>query len=441
MDDLFSEQGNDKAPLAERVRPRSIEEVIGHGELITDGSPLMNVLTGESSISSVLLFGPPGCGKTTLAKLAAKGVGEFVELSATSNGVGDVRGVVERGKVNRDLHRKRTVLFIDEIHRFSKSQQDSLLHAVERGYITLLAASTENPYFSVISPLLSRSLIITLSVLSDLEINQVIDRALVSERGLAGEFDLAEEARVLITRSAQGDARKALVVLEAASEWARGIKSKVITDEYVLGVVSGSVPVYDKNGDQHYDVLSAFIKSMRGGDADAVLHYLGRMLVSGEDPVLIARRIIISAAEDVGLANTDALVVASAALESVKSIGMPEGRIILAEAALVVTLSKKSNSVVKGIDEAMVDVRYGVSGKVPVHLRDNHYKGANELGNGLGYVYPHDQLEYYTPQRYIPLGLDEKRYYKPKESDGEYGSFWVRTREKLRGLKSKKEEA
>lgn len=439
MDDLFSAEGLKSAPLPERVRPRSIDEIIGHQNVLKEGSPLRNVLSGKGGSNSIILYGPPGTGKTTLALLAANS-GEFIELSATSSGVSDVRGAIERGRVNRDMYNKRTVLFIDEIHRFSKTQQDSLLSAVERGLVLLIAASTENPYFSIISPLLSRSLVIRLEPLSDKDIDKVIDKGLYDSRGLNGLFTIDDGARALLCRYAQGDARRALVALEIVSGVARSDGSAVITEEYIRDAINVSVSAYDKDGDQHYDVLSAFIKSMRGGDADAVLHYLARMLVSGEDPVVIARRIVIAAAEDVGLANSSSLVVASAALDAVKSIGMPESRLILAEAALVVTLSDKSNSLSLGIERAIESFKKGVYGRVPLNLRDSHYSGADSLGHGKGYLYPHDFKNGVVAQRYIPEGLEQERYYIANERDGVYGARWNALREFIRGSDSKDNE-
>lgn len=418
-------------PLAVRMRPRSLDEVAGQKHLLTPGSPLVALAsdkTGEKGSVSVILWGPPGTGKTTLAQAIAHSSGRnFVELSAVNAGVRDVRQVMEQAMTNRDLYGTSTVLFLDEIHRFTKAQQDALLPGVENGWVILVAATTENPSFSVISPLLSRSLLLTLEQLSDDDLGVVLDRAVDDSRGLGGRFALEPEARAAIIRLASGDARRALTALEAASvSAATGLDlsdpdadKAVITTELVALAVDRALLRYDRNGDEHYDVISAFIKSVRGSDVDAALHYLARMIEAGEDPRFIARRIIVSASEDIGLADPQALVVAIAAADAVQFIGMPEGRIPLAQAVVHLATAPKSNAAYLGIDAAIADVRAGDFGRVPKHLRDGHYPGAKRLGHGKGYVYPHDAAVGVVPQQYLPEELRGREYYQPSDHGNE----------------------
>ncbi|RZU65009.1 putative ATPase [Microterricola gilva] len=418
-------------PLAVRMRPRSLDEVAGQKHLLTPGSPLVALAsdkTGEKGSVSVILWGPPGTGKTTLAQAIAHSSGRnFVELSAVNAGVRDVRQVMEQAMTNRDLYGTSTVLFLDEIHRFTKAQQDALLPGVENGWVILVAATTENPSFSVISPLLSRSLLLTLEQLSDDDLGIVLDRAVEDSRGLGGRFVLEPEARAAIIRLASGDARRALTALEAASvSAATGLDlsdpdadKPLITTELVALAVDRALLRYDRNGDEHYDVISAFIKSVRGSDVDAALHYLARMIEAGEDPRFIARRIIVSASEDIGLADPQALVVAIAAADAVQFIGMPEGRIPLAQAVVHLATAPKSNAAYVGIDAAIADVRAGEFGRVPKHLRDAHYPGAKRLGHGKGYVYPHDAPVGVVPQQYLPDELRGREYYQPSEHGNE----------------------
>ncbi|KQW03805.1 AAA family ATPase [Leifsonia sp. Root4] len=413
------------------MRPRSLDEVAGQKHLLTPGSPLVALAsdkTGEKGSVSVILWGPPGTGKTTLAQAIAHSSGRnFVELSAVNAGVRDVRQVMEQAMTNRDLYGTSTVLFLDEIHRFTKAQQDALLPGVENGWVILVAATTENPSFSVISPLLSRSLLLTLEQLSDDDLGVVLDRAVEDSRGLGGRFALEPEARAAIIRLASGDARRALTALEAASvSAATGLDlsepdadKAVITTELVALAVDRALLRYDRNGDEHYDVISAFIKSVRGSDVDAALHYLARMIEAGEDPRFIARRIIVSASEDIGLADPQALVVAIAAADAVQFIGMPEGRIPLAQAVVHLATAPKSNAAYLGIDAAIADVRAGDFGRVPKHLRDGHYPGAKRLGHGKGYVYPHDAAVGVVPQQYLPDELRGREYYQPSEHGNE----------------------
>lgn len=407
------------------MRPKSLDEVAGQRHLLTPGSPLVSLAsdkTGERGSVSVILWGPPGTGKTTLAQAIAHSSGRrFVELSAVTAGVRDVRQVMEDARTNRDLYGLSTVLFLDEIHRFSKAQQDALLPGVENGVIILVAATTENPSFSIISPLLSRSLLLTLEVLSDDDLGIVVDRAVEDARGLAGRFELEQEARGAIIRLASGDARRALTALEAASVSAEstleaGAAGKpVITTDIVSLAVDRALLRYDRNGDEHYDVISAFIKSVRGSDVDAALHYLARMIEAGEDPRYICRRIIILASEDIGMADPQSLLIAVAAADAVALIGMPEGRIPLAQAVVHLATAPKSNAAYIALDAAIADVRAGKMGRVPKGMRDAHYPGAKRLGHGKGYRYPHDDALGVVTQQYPPTELKSTRYYDPTE--------------------------
>lgn len=411
-------------PLAVRMRPRSLDEVVGQEHLTFPGSPLNQLVEASggdrAGASSVILWGPPGVGKTTLAHVISHAPGRtFVELSAITAGVKDVRQVIESARREREMYGRTTVLFLDEIHRFSKAQQDALLPAVENRLVVLVAATTENPSFSVISPLLSRSLMLTLRPLDDEAVGNLLDRAVESDRGLAGQFTLTEEARNFIVRIAGADARRSLTILEAAAGIAAA-QTEEASDEPIAITASAcaeasseTVLRYDKNGDQHYDVVSAFIKSIRGSDVDAALHFLARMIVAGEDPRFIARRVVISAAEDIGMADPQALPIAVAASTAVANIGMPEGRIPLAEAVTYLALAPKSNASYRALDAAIADVKNGLAGQVPMHLRDAHYPGAKELGHGEGYKYSHDYPHGVADQEYLPETLRGKRYYSP----------------------------
>jgi len=449
MDDLFSATltpdddpgpagtvagAHPSAPLAVRMRPRTLDEVLGQRHLLQSGSPLRKLAepdpaSSAAGPSSVILYGPPGIGKTTIAHVIARGPGRtFRELSAITAGVKDVRQVMEQAVRERDLYGRTTVLFLDEIHRFTKAQQDVLLPGVENRWVVLVAATTENPSFSVIAPLLSRSLLLTLRPLTPEDIGGLVDRAVAEERGLNGTVTLTDEARAYIVRVADGDARRALTVLEAAAgvgldrarEASHGTDAPdgdapvTVTEEDAAQAMDHAVQRYDKDGDQHYDVISAFIKSIRGSDVDASMHYLARMLEAGEDPRFIARRLVISASEDVGMADPTALQTAVAAAQAVQLIGMPEGRIILAQAVTHLATAPKSNASYTAINEAVADVRAGHAGLVPPALRDSHYPGAAALGHGKGYVYSHDEPHAVARQQYAPDPLVGRDYYRPK---------------------------
>lgn len=401
------------APLAVRMRPRTVAEVVGQEAALAEGSPLRALLQGEGrGAVSVVLWGPPGTGKTTLATLVSRESGRvFTELSAVTAGVKDVRAVIDEARSRLQMSQVGTVLFVDEVHRFSKSQQDALLPAVENGWVTLIAATTENPSFSVIAPLLSRSIVVTLQPLTDADVRELLVRAISDERGLAGRVQVSDEALDFLVRISSGDARRGLTALDAASS----SSSDVVDLAAVEAAVQHAAVRYDKDGDQHYDVISAFIKSVRGSDPDAALHYLARMLEAGEDPRFIARRLIILASEDIGMAEPSVLQTATAAAQAVALIGMPEARIVLAQATVHAALAPKSNAVYRGIDAAIADVRAGRIGTVPLHLRDAHYPGAAALGHGTDYVYPHDVPGGVAQAQYLPDVLAQASYYQPSE--------------------------
>ena len=406
-------------PLAVRMRPQGFEDLVGQDRALTLGSPLQLLLTGAGSVS-VILWGPPGTGKTTIATLISAQTGrKFRELSAVSAGVRDVREVIDKAREDSSLYGTGTVLFIDEVHRFNKAQQDALLPAVENGWVTLVAATTENPSFSVISPLLSRSVVVKLELLDQISLRSVLLRAMESERGLGGSVAASDAAIDALIDASSGDARRALTSLESAANAALARSSQMITVEDVENAINIVAINYDKDGDTHYDVVSAFIKSIRGSDPDAALHYLARMLHAGEDPRFIARRLMILASEDIGLASSQVLLTAVAAAQSVQLVGMPEAQIVLAHATLEATLAPKSNSVVAAIGAAMSDVQRGKVGSVPNHLRDSHYPGASQLGHGVNYVYPHDEVSGVAQQRYLPQELQGSHYYQPTHHGAE----------------------
>jgi putative ATPase len=432
----FSDDEN--APLAVRMRPRTLDEVVGQQQLLGPGSPLRRLVEGDAPMS-LILFGPPGTGKTTLANIVSTATNRrFVQMSALSSGVKDVRAVIDTARRTLEHGGRPTVLFIDEIHRFSKTQQDSLLAAVEARTITLVAATTENPYFSMVSPLLSRSLMLTLQPLTDDDISELVDRALTSDRGLANAVTLTEDARAHLLRMAGGDARRALTALEAAAGSVLADGATEISLEALEAAVDTAAVRYDRDGDQHYDVISAFIKSIRGSDVDAALHYLARMIVAGEDPRFIARRLVVHASEDIGMADPTALLAATAAAEAVQLIGMPEARINLAQATIHLALAPKSNAVVMAVDSAIADVRAGLAGSVPPPLRDGHYPGAAKLGHAQRYVYPHDLPEGVATQQYPPDELVGKSYYHPSQRGTEkaISERVARLRSVIRGEKA-----
>ncbi|MCG7309103.1 replication-associated recombination protein A [Brachybacterium halotolerans subsp. kimchii] len=406
-----------RAPLAVRMRPRSLEEVVGQHKVLDPGSPLRRLVAADdarTAPASVILWGPPGTGKTTLAYVVAtSGDREFVEVSAVLAGVKELREVIDRARSRLRTTGRETVLFVDEVHRFSKSQQDALLPSVENRWVTLIAATTENPFFSVISPLLSRSIVLTLESLATEDLEELVERALTDERGLGGEITLTDEARSALLRLGGGDARKILTSLEAAAGAALMKGAHEVDADTLAQAVDRAALRYDRDGDQHYDVTSAFIKSMRGSDPDAALHYLARMIEAGEDPRFIARRVVIAASEEVGMADPQALQVAVAAMQAVQMLGMPEGRIPLAQAVVHIATAPKSNRSYQALDAAIADVRAGKGASVPAHLRDAHYGGAKSLGHGEGYRYAHDAPHGVARQQYLPDDLADAHYYEP----------------------------
>ncbi len=430
---LFAPESS-AAPLAVRMRPRTLAEVVGQDHLLGPTGALRGLLSGggsEAGRISVVLWGPPGTGKTTLALLMSEATDrEFTQLSAVTAGVKDVRTAIEAAKRTRELSGRGTVLFLDEVHRFSKAQQDALLPAVENGWITLVAATTENPSFSVIAPLLSRSLVLPLQPLGPDQIGACLDRACQEERGLGGARTLAPAAREALIRLAGGDARRALTMLGAAADQTGG--SAQITADHVAAAVQHAATRYDRAGDQHYDVTSALIKSVRGSDVDAALHYLARMVEAGEDPRFIARRLVILASEDIGMADHTALQTAVAALHAVAQIGLPEARLTLAHAVVHLSLAPKSNAVIAAYERAAADVRGGRGGAVPPHLRDAHYPGAAQYGHGTGYRYAHDEATGVAAQEYLPEELAAARYYRPTSHGAE--SRWAEVWTRVRGL-------
>ncbi|MEW6724609.1 MAG: replication-associated recombination protein A [Bacillota bacterium] len=424
--DLFESARRDlmerEAPLATRMRPRTLDDFLGQEEIVGPGRLLRRAIEADR-LSSAILWGPTGSGKTTLARVIAERTqAHFEQLNAVTSGVADIRRVLAEANDRLGMHLQRTIVFIDEIHRFNKAQQDALLPAVEDGTIILIGATTENPYFEVNSALVSRSHLFNLKPLGDRELGILIDRALADrERGL-GQYKvgLTAEARQHLVQMANGDARVLLNALELAVLTTPVSDGRRLID---LGVAAEAIQrkalQYDKNGDQHYDVTSAFIKSMRGSDPDAAIYWLARMIYAGEDPLFIARRVVICAAEDVGMADPQALVVANAALQAVHAIGLPEGRIPLAEAVVYVATAPKSNSACLAIERALADVEAKKVGGVPIHLRDASYRGAAKLGHGVGYRYAHDYPGHYVDQQYLPENLEGSRYYEPTEQGEE----------------------
>ncbi|HMG30152.1 MAG TPA: replication-associated recombination protein A [Jiangellaceae bacterium] len=423
------------APLAVRMRPRTLDEIVGQDQLLRNGSPLRQLVENDQPMALVL-WGPPGTGKTTIAYVVSRATQRhFVELSAVSAGVKDVRAVIDAAR--KDLARSGTgtVLFVDEVHRFSKTQQDALLPGVENRWVSLVAATTENPFFALISPLLSRSLLLTLEPLEEAGVAEVVDRALADERGLGGTVALDDDAKEHLVRLAGGDARRALTYLEAAAGAVASDDEPRIDLATAETAVDRAAVRYDRDGDQHYDVTSALIKSIRGSDVDAALHYLARMAEAGEDPRFLARRLVILASEDVGLADPSALQTAVAAAQAVQLIGWPEAQITLAHAVIALALAPKSNSVVKAIGAALGDVRAGLVGAVPPQLRDAHYGGARKLGHGTTYAYAHDDPRGVVEQQYAPDPVADKAYYEPgtRGAERDYAERYARLRKIVRG--------
>lgn len=417
MDTLFSEHERAaqlrNAPLAVRMRPSSLDDYVGQEKAVGPGSWLRSAIEHDV-MSSVILYGPAGTGKTTLAHIiAAHTRSEFVEVSAVTGTVKDLRREIDEAKRRLMSFDRRTILFIDEIHRFSRSQQDALLHAVENRTVVMIGATTENPYFEVNSALLSRSRVVELEHLRNDDVEKLIRRALEDSRGLAGRFTMDDEVVNAVCMLAAGDARSALTTLELASEIAitrsdGNVGTITLEDVRVANPRRGLS--YDKSGDMHYDIISAFIKSMRGSDPDAAVYWLARMIDAGEDPKFIARRILIAASEDIGNADPQAILVAEAAFKSAEVIGYPECRINLAQAAIYNALAPKSNACEAAIDAALADVRSSGQREVPVHLRDRHRPGSDEYGP---YLYPHDYPEGWVEQRYLPEGLERGAFWKP----------------------------
>ncbi|MEE3850465.1 replication-associated recombination protein A [Gordonia sp. LSe1-13] len=461
------------APLAVRMRPQTLDEIVGQQHLLGAGSPLRRLISG-SGAASVLLYGPPGTGKTTMAALISRATGgRFEALSALSAGVKEVRAVIDVAR-RRLVDGQQTVLFIDEVHRFSKTQQDALLDAVENRIVLLVAATTENPSFSVVAPLLSRSLVLQLRSLTEQDIREVLRRAIADPRGLDGRVGITDPALDHLVAVAGGDARRALTALEASADAALrddvGESTDVeatdveatdgesthgeatdgeVTDDPgdpagpplldvadVEAAIDRAAVRYDRDGDQHYDVTSAFIKSIRGSDVDAALHYLARMIVAGEDPRFIARRLMIHASEDIGMADPTALQTAVAAAQVVALVGMPEAKLALTQATIHLATAPKSAGVVAAIGAAIADVEAGRSGAVPAHLRDSHYAGAKGLGSGIGYRYPHDNADGVLAQQYAPDDLVGVDYYHPTDHghEREIGSRLGKLRSIVRGV-------
>ncbi|MFG2006963.1 replication-associated recombination protein A [Spirillospora sp. NPDC048911] len=415
------------------MRPRGLDEVVGQAHLLGPGTPIRQLVERDVPMSLVL-WGPPGTGKTTLATVVSTVTKRrFVEISAVTDGVKRVRAEIDLARRELGMTGRQTVLFVDEVHRFNKAQQDALLPAVENRWVSFIGATTENPFFSVISPLLSRSLLLTLEPLGEDDLREVIRRALADERGLNGAVELDAAAEDHLVRLAGGDARRTLTYLEAAGLVVTD--GEVITPEVLEKAVDRAAVRYDREGDQHYDVISAFIKSIRGSDVDAALHYLARMLEAGEDPRFIARRLIVHASEDIGMADPTALQTATAAAHAVEFVGLPEARINLAQAVIHLSLAPKSNAVITAIGEAITDVKKGRVGPVPPHLREAHYKGAAKLGHGKGYKYAHDYPGGVVRQQYAPDTVEGREYYRPTRHGAEarFSEVLDRIRTVLRG--------
>ena len=422
MDSLFDEHARraqaQAAPLAVRMRPRSLDEFVGQQDAVGPGTLLRRAIELDE-LSPFILYGPPGTGKTSLARVIAGATkAHFAEVSAVTSGVADIRAAIEGARRRLGETGQRTILFVDEIHRFSKSQQDALLHAVEDNLVVLVGATTENPFFEVNAPLISRARVIELTPLTDADVRRIIQRAIADERGFGGSVELEAEAEDALVTLAGGDARVALATLEfaVAGTAERGkAGGPVLVDRAAVEAATPTRTLsYDKDGDVHYDVISAFIKSMRGSDPDAAVYWLARMAHGGEDPKFIARRILIFASEDIGNADPRALLVAHAAVKAAEFVGWPECRINLSQAAVYMALAPKSNASILAIDRALAEVREGPARAVPNHLRDRHYPGAKRLGRGEGYLYPHDHPEMAAEQRYLPDGIERGAFWSPR---------------------------
>lgn len=420
--DLNKEETLQKsAPLAQRMRPQTLDEIVGQEHILAPGKLLRRAIETDR-LSSIIFWGTPGCGKTTIANVIAKVTSKFyASLNAVTDGVQELRKITAKAEEDLALYGRQTILFIDEIHRFNKGQQDALLPSVEKGLIVLIGATTQNPYFSLNPALLSRSMIFELKALTQEQIVTLLKRSCTDElRGLgAYRLSVTDDAFAHLANCAQGDARIALNGLELAVLSSKPNEDglRVIDLAVVEESIQRPAVVYDSTGDEHYDIISAFIKSMRGSDPDAAIYYLARMLDAGEDPLFIARRIVILTVEDIGMADPQALVVAQSAAQALQFIGMPEGRLLLAQAVIYAATAPKSNSAYLAIDQALADIRRGEIGGVPDHLKDSHYAGAQKLGHGLNYRYPHDYPEGWVEQQYLPDLLKTKRYYQPNERD------------------------
>jgi putative ATPase len=422
--DLFdiANQKNSTAlkPLAERVRPENLEEYIGQKHLLAKDKMLYRAIMTDN-LSSAIFYGPPGVGKTTLARIIANQTkANFIELSAVTAGTADVRKIVQEAEGNLKLYSRKTILFLDEVHRFSKSQQDSLLPSVEKGILILIGATTENPYFEVNNALLSRSMIFELKALTEEDVIAALNSALKNPKGFGNmSVEVEEEVFKYFASHSNGDIRKALNALDMAVKTSAKVgKKTVITVEDAKECIQRKMSLYDKNGDNHYDTISAFIKSMRGSDPDAAVYYLAKMLDAGEDPIFVARRIVIFCSEDVGNADPMALVVATSAMNAAHMIGMPECRINLSQAAIYAACAPKSNASINAIDSALSDIRKLRDSGIPSYLMDAHYKGAENLGRGKGYLYPHS-FGGFVDQQYLPNSHKDKLYYSPTNNGTE----------------------
>lgn len=439
--DIYDLMVNDNSaswrPLAQRQKPKQLGDFVGQEHIFRENS-LLRKMIATDRMSSIILYGPPGTGKTSIAEIIAyETKSNFIRINAVTAGIAEIKEAINQAK-SAALYSKKTIVFIDEIHRFNKKQQDALLPHVEDGLITLIGATTENPYFEVNSALISRVSVFRLEPLERYDIAKIVKKALAEDEEIRQVFSsVTEEALDIIYRYSSGDARKALNLIENCSISANDLS---VLDEGILQKNMGLNPLrYDRDGDMHYDVISAFIKSIRGSDPDAALHYLARMLEAGEDPMFIARRIVISASEDIGNADPTALILAIAAKDAVHFVGLPEARIALAQAVTYLASSPKSNRSYLGIDAALDDVRKGNIGEVPNHLKDASYRGAENFGHGKGYKYSHDYEGAYVPQQYLPDKLIDKKYYKPTKRGREARLYaYLEEIEKISGAKNVK---